>query len=264
MREHIINCITVFNSFISSLNIDDQLKLRIKELLLSEDNISHMRRNGFQVRTQVEEFYTFMEYVYKKHDELGDEYISDAIRYAFTYGDDNSNFINQFIKFIVVTNFDEIEVVNKLTPETKDRNDGMCTKLYLGGLELSHNENIEYHEKDNYYEFSWLHNRRGLIGTKLGRLSMVSLLEGLKEQNSNFGVYAYNVQRTNQVGLGFYKKFGFDVVDYNPNAREVAVVIQPERIDECIRKNSGQFPVIYLDDREIDYTTYKGNDKQLI
>lgn len=206
------------------------------------------------------EFINFINYLKTKTEEYGIDYIKKAIKYSLTFKEENSNIIDCFIKFIVVTNFDEIELVDNIFPGQKDE---MYINAYLGGLELSHCRQMEYNEEKNYVDCFWFHNRRGLTRTKIGSLMMVELFKKIQENFPGASVFSGNVRRLNTSALEFYNKIGFRIIDINPEQSNVSVVIENERLNDCIVNNEGQYPFIMLDGEKIDYTTYKGKKKNM-
>lgn len=257
MRNGYLN---VFLEFINSLSLEENEKQSIKQQLYSEDSISRMKmKNYLPDQRSINQFSTFVQYLYKKNEELGTEYMRDALKYALTFKNDNNDFLNQFIKFIVITNFDEIELIDNIGYSNKD---SMSIVAYLGGLEVSHNRNMEYNEDKNAIECEWFHNRPGLQRTKIGSLMMCEFFKKVESEFPGASICSDNVRRVNESAISFYKKIGFSVVDYNPEGPSVGVEIGPQQIHDSIRNLDGLYPRIEMDGRIIDYTTYKSIRKK--
>ena len=244
-----------FSDFINSLNLSDSEKLYINEQLYSEESVSRMKSGNYLPdQKSKNQFERFIEYLYTKSSELGDDYISDAIKYALTYKNHNTNFIDQFIKFILVTNFDEIEIYENIDSVNKDN---MWISAYIGGLEVSHNRNITYYPETNIVECEWFHNRKGLQRTKLGSLIMAEFFRLVQEKFPGASIRSNNVKRDNLSAIAFYKKIGFRIIDEYPESPNISIEIESERVEECMQNAKGLYPKIMLDGKEIDYMTYK-------
>lgn len=260
MRTSYLIRLNAFSEFINSLPLAENEKKFINQQLYSEDSVSRMKsKNYLPDQRSIDQFNEFMKYLYRKSEELGIDYIKDAIKYACMYINDNNDFLNQFIKFVVITNFDEIELLDNIDSSNKGP---MSIFAYLGGLEISHNTNVDYNEEKKEVECEWFHNRAGLQRTKIGSLMMCEFFKKVVSNFPGASITSYNVRRDNESALAFYRKIGFKVVDYNPESPSVGVAMEPQYIWENIRNMEGLYPKIEIDGRIIDYTTYKSTNKK--
>lgn len=244
-----------FSEFINTLGFTETEKQYINEQLYSEESVSKMKSSNYLPDQQsIIQFDSFIQYLHTKSSKLGIDYIRDAIRYALTYKDHNTNFLDQFIKFILVTNFDEIEVYDNIDLVNKD---SMWISAYIGGLEVSHNRNVTYHPEENIVECEWFHNRKGLQRTKLGSLIMCNFFKLVLEKFPSASIRSNNVKRDNLSAIAFYKKIGFRVIDENPESPNISIEIESDRLESCMQNAQNLYPKIMLDGKEIDYTTYK-------
>ena len=63
-------------------------------------------------------------------------------------------------------------------------------------------------------------------------------------------VFSDNVKRSNVDAQTFYKKMGFDIIDINPEDKNICVIINPNKMELCIDENQGQYPVLIFDGKE--------------
>lgn len=244
-----------FKKFIDMLGIPNEEKEKYISVLYSEESVSKMKGNDNKIDIySVNSFYEFIEYLYIKREEYGDDYIKDALDYALGYKEEDCSFLDQFIRFIVITNFDEIKI------EFKEEGGLISMSANLGGLELSHNQNMEYSSTENKMIFSWFHNREGLKRTKLGSLMMVELFDYVLNNYPNASLCADNVKRVNVKAQAFYEKIGFNIKDIYKESNNVCVEINPSEMQESIDNNKEKYPVLLFKGKEYDYRTYKSLD----
>ncbi len=246
--------IELFKNFIESINIPDYAKEEIINEIYSEKSVSKMKGTDYTPDIlRIREFESFIRFLIIKEQDYGTNYIYDALKYAFSYEENNCSFIDCFIRFITITNFDEINVV------AKKESDSFSFHAYLGGLSLSHNTSIKYSKESNEVEFEWFHNRSGLKRTKIGTLMMISLFRYAITNYPTAKVCAINVQRTNLDAQEFYKAMGFSIIDEDVNSNNMRIEIEKEQMEQCILKNQYNYPTVLLDDQVIDFKNYKTN-----
>lgn len=244
-----------FLGFINSSRLEDDEKNFVYEQLYSKDSVSRMHRKNCLIdQKSINQFYEFIKYLHEKSEQLGVEYLRDAVKYACKFKQDNNDFLDQFIKFVVITNFDEIELLDNIDSSNKE---SMGIVAYLGGLEVSHNTSVYYNEEKNLVECEWFHNRAGLNRTKIGSLMMREFFKRVESSFPGASIFSDNVKRDNESALSFYRKIGFKVFDYNPESPCVGVEIGPQQMHDSIMNLEGLYPKIELGDRVIDFTTYK-------
>ena len=248
-----------FKEFINSLDLSEPEKEIIISELYSEKSVLKMSGSDSGMDTySIQGFLSFIQFVSNKVQEYGIDYIKDAINYSFSYENDNCSFLDQFIKFIVITNFDEIRVVVEKGTGVEN------IYAYLGEFELSHNKSIQYSKENDEVEFEWFHNRPGLKRTKLGNLMMVYFFNWVINNYPTATVCANNVRRINVDAQAFYKKMGFRIIDSDINYKNVRVEINHDEMKECILNNQGKYPILLFNGKKYDFTTYKANQNSQI
>ena len=251
------NYLRLFEEFIKTIGLTEKEKETVVRELYSEESISRMPNANYLLDEKSKErFCDFVGYLYSKIGEYGVDYIRDALEYAFSYKDDNNNLLDQFIRFVAVTNFDEI----KVDIENKDGN--ISVQATLGGLELSHNRNVTYVLEENRLMCEWFHNRRGLKRTKIGSLMMTEFFKYALNTYPDVVVCSDNVRRDNVDAQAFYRKIGFSIIDLDKESNSLFVEIGPDKMRECINNNEGVYPVILFEGRRYDYTTYKNSKRE--
>lgn len=277
----VLKWIDTFQDFVDGLNIDILLKETIKSMLESNQNISNMldysisELNDFQGVKQIEPFLSYLNFLEEKREK---NYFEIALKYALAF-EDNTTYIDKFIRFIVVTNFYDIELLDTVNLDDVELNPeiGGIT-AWIGGLRVSRLGLIAKDSGDDFIYFSDFHNRKGLLGTKLGSKMMVYLIDKIKnnEKYKNCGLYANCVSGANESGKGFYRTFGFEAFDpieqkvfeyddadptldpkeqKNNGKANFLAVIFPEKMDECMAQNEGKIPYIEIDGVKIDCNT---------
>lgn len=245
-----------FLTFINALPLTVEEKKYITNELAAEDyNIQ-----AYPNIDSTDGYKSFIVYLHQKYKELGIDYIRDAIEYAKSYKEDYSNFIEQFTKFIVITNFDEIEVA--INDNYNGIENQYLLEAKLGGLLLSDNRNMTYNKEDSTFEFEWFHNRPGLKRTKLGSLTMRELFKYIQDCYPGTVIFGGNLRKDNESAKEFYKSVGFEVIDKYPEGGNYYIEISPEKQTEFVNKHKEIIPSIIFNGKEINYKTYKTNIKK--
>lgn len=259
-----------FCKYIDSLEIDKDVKDKIKVVVTSTPNKKNMNqriKNYYFNEVNVEN--SFFKYLYELKNKYDNNYFIDALNYSLNFEEEESNFIDQFIKFITITNFDEIEFTMRAT--TKEKNPTYRAELKLGGLDLCHIGEILYDKENNTVNFDMLYARLGLLRTRVGSKLLVNVLKTIQTNYSGASLKGDTVRKRNEKGINFYNKFGFlfydretnEIIDVIPSneSGSVGIIIPSDRIDECILKNDNQYPTLNINGRIIDYKTYKTEEK---
>ena len=259
-----------FCKYIDNLEIDNKLKDKIKVVITSTINKNNMNKrikNYYFDEPNVEE--SFFKYLYELKNKYDINYFMDALTYSLNFEEENSNYIDQFIKFITVTNYDEIEYDIKQT--SIGNNPSYKASLKLGGLDLCHIGELIYDEENNTINFDMLYARLGLLRTRVGSKLLVNVLKEIQINHPGASLKGDTVRRKNEKGINFYNKFGFlffdketnQIIDVQPTNEpgSVGIIIPSDKIEECILKNDNQYPILNLDERIIDYRTYKSDEK---
>lgn len=259
--------VLLFN-LLDKIDMDDELKKEIKRSIMSEDSIDEMRtryRDYLVGEEEIKQIHSFFEYVNELRNKYSDEYFTDALVYSTNYKEEGSDFIDQFVRFITVTNFDDLVFNFDENPY------GFVSSLTLGGLRVARIQEIKYIEDENYCYIDWFFAREGLIRTRVGSKLLVETLKQIQSEYGNIDIYSDNVDKENKLGQNFYKKFGFlcvdlptdTIIDFDNIPKDdydiVGILLPSDKLDECIERNDNQFPKIEFNGKTIDKNTYKKN-----
>ena len=225
------------NLFVDSLDVGDNIKAKVRETLLNQKDLikSGMITDDIfgvitSLNNKINECNLFFNYLYGN--DKGAKYFETAINYSLN-GDSNLSFIDNFIRFIVITNYNDIEVVdnvdtNYLLTNANDYSAASGSmRAYLGGFLLGDLSQFSVHQDDSggkYLDFYSFHTRENLERTKIGTLLIKKMLH--KMLNDDFlkdcSLGSNWVMKNNLLGKNFYQNLGFkflgpsgEVVDYH-------------------------------------------------
>ena len=244
---YIGNLVDKFNKFIDNLDIDNYLKKEIKEKLIQEENINKMIDNEIYndkkgcKTDNINIFFTFLEELKNKHDT---NYFKEALKYVLS--DNKSTVIDKFIKYIVVTNYNDINVNINFDDEVGFGE----VSAFLYGLKLG-TLVIEDHGTNGFL-FDWFHVRKDLNNTKIGTLIMNELIKYILHNYKDSSLYAETVSKGNLSGISFYKKYGFKdsngkELEYIPSSKEIiSIIITANRMKEVYSNNKDKIPNIEI------------------
>lgn len=266
--------------FILYLNIDENLKIQSFNML---DKQYDMIKDGI-VTDEIfgafpfgrksddkfsKECLLFMNYLNCVLDKKGKEYFETAINYSLDNSSESS-FLDAFIKFITITNFNDIEFeigldINKMLEEDNINNyDGFgFIRIYLGGFLLCDISGISahQHEEDKFLHFNNLHVRKNLKRTKLGTIIIKKMLDVMihDEKLSDYSLCSCCVMKNNAEGKRFYEKIGFKflddrgmVVDYSYYDKYIKIKredypeLSEKEFNELNKKMGGNFSIVIL------------------
>lgn len=216
--------------FISSNNIDSNLineveqKLKEEFQLIKEGMVTNEIFGAYEFGTDVEleftnECRTFINYLEEKIKVKKKEYIEFGINYSLNCNS-NLSFIDNFIRYIVITNYNDIKIVDDMDIENllnnvNDYNEASGSlKAYLGGFLLCDISSFSAHQDKNnnkYLDFYNLHSRKNTERMKVGTLLIKKLLEKMltNAKLKDFSLGSGWVMKNNSVGKKFYEKNGF-------------------------------------------------------
>lgn len=229
-------------SFITNLDIDKSLKNRVRECLESQKELvkngmvalitfgTHTFKKRY-IDILSDECTLFMNYLNSILNSKGEEYYKLAIEYSLS--NNNMSFIDNLIRFIVITNYNDIEVIDNINVKSlmeniNDFNSSQGSiRAYLGGFLLCDLSSFTlYKDSDGnkYLDFYNFHSRKNLTRTRVGTLLMRNLLDKMLNDSllCDCSLVSHWVMKSNTLGKKFYKKIGFkflgpsgEVVDYN-------------------------------------------------
>ena len=219
--------------FIYSLNISNELK---EEVYLALNNQYNLIRSGmvtdeifgtFEFKTNREDKFrkeclSFFEYLYKVLETKGTKYFEIAIRYSLT-NNLNISFLDNFIRFVVITNFNDIDIIDDIDVDSLldnmndyDSAEGSI-RAYLGGFLICDISQFSAHNNimGNYIDFYNFHSRENMTRTKVGTLLVKKLLYKMltDEKLKDFSLGSAWIMKNNSLGKKFYEKNGFKFLD---------------------------------------------------
>ena len=218
---------------------EQQLETLLNKLL-SKENLKKMQKGDFlgdNISKKNEK--AFFQYLERINDRLTPEYINQGIDYALTNINENNNLIDSFIKYIVATNFQDLNIKSTISNMEEIGDEGKMN-CCLGDFLLCRVETTLWDEQT--IAFDNLFTRKNLTGTKVGS---VLFKEMMKEVNENFpgkDLFAGTVMQTNTDGLRFYERMGGEF--FNPDKPDE--IISNREIDNTNKEN---ICVIYRQDK---------------
>lgn len=246
--------INEFTNFIQSLDINENLKnIVINKLKGQYDLIKHgmindeifgTHQTGKPTELKTRECNSFFNYLYSLIEKKGTKYFELALLFALNNND--MSIIDSFIRFIVITNFDDIEIdmnfnIDKLMAKKNDFGaEYGYIRAYLGGFLLCDLSSFSYHELDEgkYLDFGNLHSRKNMKRTKVGSLLINELIKKVlsTEELRECSIGSCNVRKDNTGGKKFYEKAGFKFLDENDN------VVDYHYYDEYVKVKREEHP----------------------
>ena len=228
-------------------NVSEEKLNLLMKYLLSDKNLEGMEKSNFLFDAKQEK--AFFEYVcgLKKTDFA--TYLSNGLKYALENTNEDGNIIDSFIRYIVITNFQDV-YINSTLPMLNENNTAEIS-CYMGGLEICHNRNIQIREDNQQQiEFEWFHARPNLRGIKLGSLLFKEFFKQVHDLFPDKDIVARNVQKSNTKAQRFYVKQGGEIFDV-----ETEKIIKIEDVNCEEKGNVGVFfsrdKLVKLSDREI-------------
>ena len=239
------------------------------------------------------ECFSFINYLCKLVETKGLEYFEFGIEYALNCNS-NQSFLDNFLRFVVITNYNDIEVVEDINVDSvldqmNDYNSVQgFVRAYLGGFLLCDLSQFSAHKDEKwglYFDFYNFHSRKNMTRTKIGTLLINKILQRMiyDDKLCDFSLGSVWVMKNNSLGKKFYEKLGFrflgpsgEIVDYDyyddcikvkredyPNLTEI-------EFDKLRRKMGGNFCVIIpsqekqtILDRDFEFPYIEYNGKKI-
>lgn len=281
--------------FISKLDIDENIKQAVMNNLIQRKSLieSGMLRDpeafsDGKADMLIEECNLFFQYLEYLLNCKGTEYFDIAIRYALT-SNPNMSFIDNLIRFIVITNYNDIEVKGTLSEK------GGVFRASLGGFFLCDLHGFTPEEDERFggkgLHFEQFHSRKNLTHTKVGTLVMRKALESMvkDEKLRDYFLASGMVRKDNIVGKRFYEKFGFSFLGptgeivsprsydkYNPvkyhapKVKESYPNLTQEEFDEMMYKRKSYLWIVIpsdqkqaILDRKVEYPYIEYNGERI-
>ena len=217
--------------------------------MMSEQSLENMSKPGMvqnfsSVQEYLENEKAFFEYLKEKLEESNPEYLEKGLKYAKQETNNAGNFIDAFIKYIVITNFEELSLKSTI-PEMSKENSTGTMKCCLGNFKLS---KVDCEMEEDKIYFDELHTRRNLTGTKIGTILFRGLMKEIHDHFPNKDLYANRVRKVNEGAIRFYKRMGGEIFDYG-NETQYGVIYRKEKMEE-LSKEPIIPPTLELTERE--------------
>ena len=203
----------------SEQEIEDIIRTMLDERnLYNVDNIEYFEGNG---GTIVEDDWSpenrksFFEYLESISSETTRQYVLDGIEFAKKDLHINNNFIDAFIKYIVITNFKDLSVESRI-PELKagtvEYASLFCKlgEFVLADLEVYKTEDFIGNKNIRFDDVSTRINLRSM---KLGALLFRKLQGDVAHYFPGYNLYANTVDKENNSARRFYKSIGAEVIE---------------------------------------------------
>ena len=199
----------------SEKEIEDIIRTMMDERnLYNIDNIEDLDGNSGSIieddwsPQNMEKFFEYLESI---SSETTRQYVLDGIEFAKKDLHFNNNFIDAFIKYIVITNFKELRVESHI-PELKAgtvKSAKLFCKLgefVLADLEVQNIGNTDI-------QFDSVSTRINLRSIKIGELLFRKLQQDVVRYFPGYNLYANTVNNENEGARRFYKSMGAEVID---------------------------------------------------
>lgn len=197
-----------FVEFLTAHNVNEEQTKELIERLLSKENLSNMAKSDFKVSPFINNERDFFNYLSSIESELTPEYCEAAYEYVLK-NSENGNVIDSFIKYLVITRFDDITVQSNVS-ELKVRPDRE-SYIYccLGDFKICR---VNAYINDENYQgniiFDELHTRRNLTGVKVGSILFQTLFSEVHKHFPDRDLMADRVMKRNVGGIRFYERMG--------------------------------------------------------
>jgi len=242
-----------FVEYFEKHNVSQTEIKRIQDILLSDLNLGNMFNKGSfyfmneNASNSSGGMKAFFSYLNSIEDRITPEYLKEAIDFVTSNLDENCNVIDAFIKYIVVTNFDDLNFNSTFSNLNNIGDEGkiVCT---LGDFQLSKVDVGIFDE--NYIYFDFLETRPNLKNSSIGSVLLKKLATEVYNAFPNKNLVAFSVLRHNIGGIRFYEKNGgkfFELtnvdelltskeIDYTLDEREIGVIFDRQVLKKLSEK----------------------------
>ena len=278
------NWIIGFYDLLMKNNVSNTQINSVMSLLLSKENINNINKCMVQFGSTApnivdsSSYSYFYNYLNSIESKIDSNYLETGIKYIIENNNSNTNVIDQFIKYVVVTNFDDVRYVSNLSNIAVDAINDKITgvnsfntgakpiSIKLGDFEIAYIDDITFTD-NNEIMIDEVYTRKNLTGTKLGSLMFENLFGELNSlfpgrnvvvsriMYNNFGAMKfYEMQggKLFQFGLNGYEQISFSEYDVSKNIEQhnLIAVYDSEQFKELSIKPIEK-PVITLSDGTI-------------
>ena len=215
-----------FAEFLKRSNISDEQIKEIIEVMMDDRSLDNMKEwemseNNFSsYKSHVGKEKNFFDYLNSISSKITQQYVLDGIEFAKRNLQANSNFMASFIKYTVITNFEDIRVDSDVPVLKKDENECVSVSCKLGEFKLA---NIIVKKGVGIdcerIKFDGVLTMANLRNAKLGALLFRKLQGDVAQYFPGQDLYADTIDPQNYRAIRFYKSIG-------------AEIIKPEVIDD--------------------------------
>lgn len=208
----------------------------ILEQIMSTDCMENMSGKGMMkyfgnVQPAIDNEKAFFDYIKSKLDIQNPEYLESGLQYASQETKNVGNFIDAFIKYVVITNFEDLQLQYK--DQTTEHWEQMLVSCCLGNFSLS--TMLCEAESDKIY-FDELHTRKNLTGTRIGAVLFKKLMEKIHNEFPDRDLYTLRLKKDNEGAKRFYERMGGTVYDYGDES-QFGVVYKKEEFLNSLKVN---------------------------
>lgn len=194
---------------------------KFSDSLLSEESIKNLfgiegHEFSFIYNSDVE-FVTLDNMLKTEFEKHGNEYVENGLEYATENVGKKGNLIDSFIKYLAVTNFQDIECKESFNSVKGLTERYQCSldEYALGKVMLEYPE-----EEDEDLEPDMLKIRSGLEGVRLGQVLLKYLICKVHKENPDKSLVSHTVMRNNFPAIKLYERMGGVFYDENNNIIE--------------------------------------------
>ncbi len=205
----VTKCDNINNWFADLFNVI-KMCCDCKECLFLLEKVRHYYDTNFNICIDEELSYDeinsqqrFFNYMKNKKCKFNFEYFKIGIEYA-SYNNKELDFISAFIRYIVMTNFDDVKVSTGFSTGVGNSfySKAMC---FLGDYPLG---SVDLFLIESNVLFDYLKVKKHLRCLGVGTLLLKRIMKDLVEFYPNANLYANNVSKNNDTAISFYKKIG--------------------------------------------------------
>ena len=221
----------------------------ILDQMLKDDYVENMSKKGMvkyfgNAQYAIDNEKAFFEYIKNKLATKNKEYLEEGLNYAGKQARNVGNFIDAFIKYVVITNFEDLQLQYK--DQTNEHWQSMLVSCCLGNFSLS--TMLCEVESDKIY-FDEVHTRKKLTGIKIGTVLFRKLFKTIHDEFPDKDLYTLRLKRENESARRFYERMGGTIYNYG-NESQLGVIYKKEDIEK-LSQQSIVPPKLYPNQREV-------------
>ena len=240
-----VNWLYGFSDFLIKHNVDEKLTRETIEMMLSKENLENMSsayenfNDTYYYKGNEKNFFNYLELI---DSELTPEYFEEALNYV-RYNCKESNVIDAFTKYLVVTRFKDVMVDSNIEKMKQDPSEIYTSYCCLGDFKLCR-VNTEVWNEETIF-FDELHTRKNLTGTKIGSVLLKKVLGDIHKIFPEKDVWSCRVLKTNVGAQRFYERMGgeftesatgeivsMESIDSTKKGENIGVIFKKEKLEK--------------------------------